>query len=114
MRGMDRQTGATMSGVAHLRQSVLNILTTPLGSRVYRRYYGSRLFELLDQPSNDAWAVEVYAATASALARWEPRLSVKRVQVTRRDNGTMLIDVTGEYLINGEPVFLDGLQIGNS
>ncbi|MFM9745331.1 GPW/gp25 family protein, partial [Streptomyces brasiliscabiei] len=98
--------------VSHLRQSVLNILTTPLGSRVYRREYGSRLFDLIDQPTNEAWAVEVYAATAEALARWEPRIRLKRVQVYRQDNGSMLIDLEGESLVNGESILLDGLQVG--
>ncbi|MFM9596735.1 GPW/gp25 family protein, partial [Streptomyces scabiei] len=93
-------------------QSVLNILTTPLGSRVYRREYGSRLFDLIDQPTNEAWAVEAYAATAEALARWEPRIRLKRVQVYRQDNGSMLIDLEGESLVNGESILLDGLQVG--
>ncbi|HCE4648055.1 TPA: GPW/gp25 family protein [Vibrio parahaemolyticus] len=112
MQGMNAQTGVVLSGVSHLRQSVLNILTTPLGSRVYRREYGSRLFDLIDQPTNEAWAVEVYAATAEALARWEPRIRLKRVQVYRQDNGYMLIDLEGEYLVNGESILLDGLQVG--
>ncbi|WP_369672058.1 GPW/gp25 family protein, partial [Enterococcus faecium] len=105
-------TGVVLSGVSHLRQSVLNILTTPLGSRVYRREYGSRLFDLIDQPTNEAWAVEAYAATAEALARWEPRIRLKRVQVYRQDNGSMLIDLEGESLVNGESILLDGLQVG--
>ena len=31
MIGMDRRTGLPLSGVAHLRQSIEDILTTPLG-----------------------------------------------------------------------------------
>ena len=33
MIGMDRHTGAALSGVEHLRQSIADILTTPVGSR---------------------------------------------------------------------------------
>ena len=47
MTGMDRETGKSLSGIEHLRQSIRDILTTPIGSRVMRRDYGSRLFELL-------------------------------------------------------------------
>jgi len=111
MQGMNMQTGESLSGVAHLRQSVLNILTTPLGSRVYRRNYGSRLFELIDAPSNDAWAVDIYAATADALAKWEPRIRLKKIQVYRQENGKILIDLDGEYLINGKSILLDSLQV---
>ncbi len=110
MNGMDAQTGKRTAGIAHLRQSVIRILTTPIGSRVYRRDFGSRLFELIDQPTNEAWSVDVYAATAEALARWEPRFRLRQVQVYRRDDA-VLIDLTGEYLLNGQSILLDGLQI---
>ena len=47
---MHRHTGEGISGTAHLRQSVFDILQTPTGSRVMRRDYGSTLFTLIDQP----------------------------------------------------------------
>ncbi|MGI0120288.1 GPW/gp25 family protein [Zooshikella sp. RANM57] len=108
---MNVKTGYTTSGIDHLRQSVLNILTTPIGSRVYRRDYGSNIFSLIDQPTNEAWAVDVYAATAEALARWEPRIKVRKVYVYRSGAGVLLIDIEGEYLIDGESILLDGLEI---
>ncbi len=111
MKGLNVQTGNTLSGIDLLKQSILNIITTPLGSRVYRRDYGSRLFELIDRPSNDAWSVEVYAAIAEALANWEPRFRLHFVSVRRQDSGQLLIDLEGEYLLNGESILLDGLQI---
>ncbi|MBB2777202.1 UNVERIFIED_ORG: phage baseplate assembly protein W, partial [Comamonas terrigena] len=40
---MDRTTGRRISGIDHVRQSVADILTTPLGSRLERRNYGSLL-----------------------------------------------------------------------
>ena len=80
MRGVDATTGKALEGLAHLRQSVRDILTTPLGSRVMRRDYGSRLFDLVDAPLNEQTVVDLYAATAEALQRWEPRLSVQQVK----------------------------------
>lgn len=44
MNGVNSRTGKRLSGVAHLRQSVRDILTTPVGSRVLIRDYGSELF----------------------------------------------------------------------
>ena len=41
--GMHRTTGAGLSGIEHLRQSIADILTTPLGTRLQRRTYGSLL-----------------------------------------------------------------------
>jgi phage baseplate assembly protein W len=83
MRGTNARTGKILSGLAHLRQSIRDILTTPLGSRVMRRNYGSRLFDLVDNPLNEQTLVDLFAATAEALIRWEPRLQVTRVQARR-------------------------------
>ncbi len=67
---------------AHIEQSIADILTTPIGSRVMRLAYGSRLFELIDRPVNQMWKLEVYVAVAEALSRWEPRVDVKQVRIT--------------------------------
>jgi uncharacterized protein len=89
--GLDRATGRGLAGVLeHLRQSVSDILTTPLGTRVLRRDYGSRLPDLLGAPLNQGTVVDAVAATADALARWEPRLTVTRVEVTGADGAGQL------------------------
>ena len=64
--GMHTANGRAVSGLAHLRQSVRDILTTPLGSRVMRRDYGSGLFKLIDRPLNGVTLAALYAATADA------------------------------------------------
>jgi phage baseplate assembly protein W len=81
MRGVDRTTGKAIEGVAHLAQSIGDILTTPVGSRVMRRDYGSLLPLLVDQPANAATRVRLYAAIAGALMRWEPRIRLTRVSI---------------------------------
>ena len=48
MMGMHATTGRSLTGLGHLRQSVTDILTTPMGSRVQRRRYGSEVPELID------------------------------------------------------------------
>ncbi len=111
MRGVHATTGKALEGIAHLRQSVRDILTTPLGSRVMRRDYGSRLFDLVDAPLNSQTLVDFYAATAEALIRWEPRLQVQQVQARTVDSGKIEIDLTAIYIPTGQPVFLDGLVV---
>ncbi len=81
MAGMNATTGSPISGNAHLAQSIADILSTPLGSRVMRRDYGSLLFDLLDQPINGSLPMLLRAATAIALRRWEPRLRLTRVTI---------------------------------
>lgn len=112
MRGMNAANGQPLEGVAHLLQSIRDILTTPLGSRVMRRDYGSRLFELVDRPLNPATRVELTAATAEALARWEPRLKLERVQVdASAATGRVTLTIEGRYRPTGAPVRLEGLTI---
>lgn len=82
MMGMDVATGAVLSGDAYRRQTVADILLTPLGSRVMRRDYGSLLLELIDQPWNGATRQRLYAATAVALMRWARWLRLRRVVIT--------------------------------
>jgi phage baseplate assembly protein W len=81
MSGMSRTSGAPLSGLDHIRQSVADILGTPIGTRVGRRDYGSLLPELMDQPMTAPHILRLYAATAVALGRHEPRLRLRRVHI---------------------------------
>lgn len=51
MQGMNVHTGRSIAGLEHLRQSITDILSPPIGSRIMRREYGSRLFKRVDVPS---------------------------------------------------------------
>jgi phage baseplate assembly protein W len=97
MYGMHQQTGYALAGMDHLRQSITDILTTPIGSRVMRRNYGSRLYEWIDSPINRSTLVEIYAAVADALRRWEPRLTVNRIQVEAHQPGFLQLKLDGVY-----------------
>lgn len=96
MIGMNRTTGKAIDGDAHLAQSIGDILTTPLGSRVMRRDYGSLLFELIDRPLNASVRMLLHAATAIALRRWEPRLQLTRVRLAGEPSaGVLTITIEG-------------------
>lgn len=85
MTGMDHTTGMEISEIEDVRQSCADIIFTPLGTRIARRDYGSRFADLIDSPVNAANRALLYAAVATALRRWEPRLNVKRVSLTASD-----------------------------
>jgi phage baseplate assembly protein W len=98
MSGLNQQTGRAIDGVEHLRQSVADILITPIGSRIARRTYGSLLPDLIDQPDNGATRVRIFAATAGALMRWEPRLKVSRVRLAQGERpGQVVVELEGIY-----------------
>lgn len=98
MIGMDRRTGQPLNGVAHLRQSIEDILTTPLGSRRMRPDYGSQVRRYIDLPVNAGWKSAVQAEVARALGRWEPRLALERVRVMAVLDGQVSLALSGRYL----------------
>lgn len=108
MTGMNAQTGLRIDGLDHIRQSVRDILATPLGSRVMRREYGSLLPELIDQPLNDALLLQAYAATIMALIRWEPRIRVTAIRrrVSSTETGRATLEIDGQTRA-GEPFTLE-------
>lgn len=101
MIGMDRRTGQPLSGLDHLRQSIEDILTTPVGSRRMRPEYGSQLRRYVDLPVNEGWKSAVQAEVARALGRWEPRLQLERVRVTAVLDGQISMALAGTYLGDG-------------
>ncbi|WP_441228015.1 GPW/gp25 family protein [Tardiphaga sp. 20_F10_N6_6] len=111
MDGTNATTGKSLGGIEHLRQSTRDILTTPIGSRVMRRDYGSRLFELVDAPMNRTTITDIYAATVEALMRWEPRIQVTQVTLASAAPGDVALDLTGNYLPDGQQITLDGIVI---
>jgi len=98
MIGMDRRTGLPISGVHHLRQSIEDILTTPLGSRLMRPEYGSTIRRFVDLPVSEGWKSAVQAEAARALKRWEPRLELTQVQVLSVLDGRITFRLSSTYL----------------
>ncbi|WP_375642605.1 MULTISPECIES: GPW/gp25 family protein [unclassified Bartonella] len=109
--GMDRTTGKPLTGIDHLRQSILDILSTRIGSRVMRRDYGSRVAELIDAPVNNAFSVALYAAVAEALDKWEPRFKLKKIDFKWSEAGQVSLSFEGIYLPSGKPITMEGLLI---
>lgn len=113
---MNRLNGSTVTTRAHIAQSVEDILTTRMGTRIARREYGSLLPELIDQPLNDATRLRLYAASVMALMRWEPRVSFSRVQLNIAGlSGRAELELTGVLVDNNEPFSMRmPLQLGGS
>ena len=96
MNGMDRRTGKPLAGADHIRQSIEDILGTPIGTRLARRDYGSDLPELMDQPMNDLGRIRVFAATALAIMRQEKRVRISRIGFAAGDKpGAFVLRIVG-------------------
>lgn len=97
---MHRQTGSSIEENAHIAQSIGDILTTRIGSRVMRREYGSHLVDLIDSPGNGPTLLLCYAAIAMSLMRWEPRIRLGRVQLTA-------LSAAGQFTLEVEAYRID-------
>ena len=111
MQGMNRDTGQPLSGIDHIRQSVTDILTTPLGSRVMLETYGSDLPDLVDNPSDMVTQIRIVMATAVALARWEPRIRVNSVNVSETSPGHIALTIAATDVENERAVLLEDVGI---
>ncbi|WP_294319707.1 GPW/gp25 family protein [uncultured Sphingomonas sp.] len=106
MIGMNRHTGAICEGADHLHQSIALRLTTPLGTRVGRRDYGSLIPALIDQPRNAATRLAIIAAAAMAL-RDETRLRARQLLLDRDAAGADVLRIVGTRLDGPRPAPID-------
>ena len=71
--------------------SIARILQTPVGSRVMRPEYGSRLFELIDRSVDEEWVLDAISYTYEAIEKNEPNVEVKKVEVATDETTAIAI-----------------------
>lgn len=111
MIGMDAHSGRAIGTLAHIRQSITDILGTPIGTRVMRREYGSMLPYLIDAPMDRVTVLDIIQQSAGAIARWEPRVRVERVEVEEAAEGRITLALDLLVLNTGESARLEGVAI---
>ncbi len=100
--GIDRATGRVLTGWDHCAQSICDIVTTAIGSRVIARDYGSHVPALQDRPMNEATVTRHFSAIAEALQKWEPGFRLDKVSVvTLAAGGVAAFAMSGTYYPNG-------------
>jgi len=103
---MNRNTGRAITDAEHIRQSVGDILRTPVGSRVMRRDYGSLLSAMIDQPQTPALELQIKVACYMAILKWEPRITLMSITTERQFDGKMIVNLTGQLKDTGESLSL--------
>ena len=92
---MSRESGLTIQNEAdQIRQAIQDILTTPVGTRLMRRPYGSLLPSMIDAPFNEITRLQLYAAAATALIQWENRISLESISIEPQEHGKFLLDLS--------------------
>lgn len=90
---MSRTTGRWISTLDHIKQSIQDILTTPIETRTHRRGYGSLLPKLIDAPLNQTTLLQVQAACATAILQQEDRVTLDSLTMNTIANGKAVIDL---------------------
>lgn len=81
--GLENGSVAYSQGEELIRESILMILGTAEGERVMRPEFGCGLNELVFAPNNTATASLAMFHVKEALQKWEPRIDVSEVTVSR-------------------------------
>ena len=97
--GMDRRTGRLIDNkLDHIHQSLADIFTTPIGTRVQRRWYGSRIFAILDSPMNEAGRLRLVSALVDAAYRFEPRVIITWANIKIGTDGKVMLDYVAKTI----------------
>jgi len=100
--GIDRRTGKVLKDWAHIQQSIEDIVTTAINTRVMRRPYGSNSPKLVDANMNDQALLALYVTVATALALWEPRFELTDVGFdVLSPTGQVQLRLAGDELPDG-------------
>lgn len=105
--GTHRTTGQLLTEAEHIAQSIADILSTPLGTRVMREDYGSLVPELIDHPQGAALDLRLAAASYMAIVQWEPRITPSSMTISA-------LSTTGQREITITATRADGPQMGQS
>ncbi len=88
-----------------VRQAVLLILETARGERVMRPEFGSGLEALVFEPLNTTTIALVSHRVQEALITWEPRITLKEVNVTGAGPGPNRLDIEIIYQVRATNTF---------
>jgi phage baseplate assembly protein W len=88
---------ATSSDHAHIHESIRQILGTKKGERFMRPDFGTRLHELVFEPSDQLLYGLIRHEVMEALDAWEPRIIVTEVSVSADESDEHLVLVNIIY-----------------
>lgn len=96
---INQQGGLALAhGFNDIEQAVRIILGTSLGERVMRPEFGCRIHELVFAPNNAATRQLLAYYVEEALDRWEPRITLRAVNVTSdpAHDGALMVEIKYE------------------
>lgn len=87
---------AAVSDDELIRQSIIQILLTERGERIYRPDFGAGVMARVFNNNDAGLATLLQAEVYAAIGKWEPRAIVQQVDVTQEDT---TITITINYIV---------------
>jgi phage baseplate assembly protein W len=82
-----------------VRQAIFLLLSTSPGERVMRPEYGCELQRVLFSPNDDSTAGLAIHYVRQAIARWEPRVEIVRLDAVANLDRAEQLDIALEYRV---------------
>jgi len=83
-----------VSGVDLIQSSLKIILSWPMFTRFYLGEFGSRIYEIIEDPNDDILINLVRRFVIDAIGTWEKRIELKTIIITRPNNQSLVVDLT--------------------
>jgi len=100
--GLSGVNGQSLTDWAHTQQSIEKILSTPIGTRLMRRTFGSDLPDLVDAKMTPKNILQVYSSAAAAIEKWEPRFRMTSGRIDEAAvSGRVSLAIHGTYFPRG-------------
>jgi uncharacterized protein len=99
--GLDRNTGAVLTGWDECAQSLACIAETAIGALVLNRAFGSNAPDMVDRPGNKPQIAAYFTAIARAYRKWEPGFRLTKITLVSLVPGRALFDIAGVFYPNG-------------
>lgn len=90
---LDSGTAVLSEGADLIVDSIKTILSWPLFTRDYEDTFGSRIFELLEEPNDDILKTLVRRFTKDALEEWEKRIELLDMTIERPSPEKISVDM---------------------
>lgn len=103
------------NGNKSIREVMLNILLTRPGERLMRPEFGAGLLDYIHHPNNETTRALIADAAQRSIKRWEPRVDLVEVNVTRDPLRLSHVNLSIRYRLryDGSPGEFDlALQLG--
>jgi phage baseplate assembly protein W len=87
---------ATASDDELIKNSLIQIVLTQKGERIMRPDFGSRVLSFIFENNNDTLAEALRTDLAVSIAKYEPRVALRKIGVTREDT-KVFVDI--QYVV---------------